>query len=196
MLVETLVRSGLGRFVVRRAGYARTADIIGDLLPVVPAGARVLDVGAGTCDVAAALTVRGRDVVALDVRDTSCVPGLRPQLYDGKRLPFEDASFDWALLIDVLHHTDPDRLLAEAGRVARNVFVHEDVYSTERQRQLTRVMDAVLNLEFVGHPHANRDDAGWRATFARLGFVLEEASSRDFWRYFSCATYVLRSPSR
>lgn len=196
MLVEALTRTRLGRRLVRGAGRGRTADILGDLLPVVPPGSRVVDIGAGTCDIAADLASRGREVVAVDVRDVSCVPRLRPILYDGRRLPFADRSFDWALLVDVLHHTEPDMLLREAARVAANVFVHEDVYTTARQRRLTYVMDSITNLEFIGHPHANRDDAGWRASFDRVGLSVERASYRDFWRFFTCATYVLRSEER
>ena len=43
-------------------------------------------------------------------------------LYDGERLPFDDATFDLAFAINVLHHVDrPDRrpLVAELGRVTK-----------------------------------------------------------------------------
>ncbi len=41
-------------------------------------------------------------------------------LYDGKRLPFEDASFDSILCADVLEHTpEPANLVAEMARVLR-----------------------------------------------------------------------------
>jgi SAM-dependent methyltransferase len=49
-------------------------------------------------------------------------PGAGYRVYDGRRLPFDDASFDVSFAICVLHHVDPaDRrpLVAELGRVTR-----------------------------------------------------------------------------
>jgi len=42
------------------------------------------------------------------------------QLYDGRKLPFADGSFDTVLLVSALHHADnPDEVLREAARVAQ-----------------------------------------------------------------------------
>jgi len=49
-------------------------------------------------------------------------PRAEYSLYDGGRLPFDDATFDLAFAINVLHHVDPrDRrpLVAELGRVTK-----------------------------------------------------------------------------
>jgi SAM-dependent methyltransferase len=158
--------------------------------PYLTARERVVDVGAGTCQVAAALHGLEIDIVPVDVHDLSCVDDLTPTLYDGTYLPFDSASFDVALLVNVLHHvSDPDRMLLEAMRVADRIIIHEDIYRSPTQRRLTELMDSITNMEFIGHPHSNRDDAGWRRTFARLGLTVLDAKYRSFWKVFVNATY-------
>jgi SAM-dependent methyltransferase len=47
--------------------------------------------------------------------------------FNGEVIPYEDASFDGVMFIDVLHHTqDPMVLLREATRVARKAVVIKD----------------------------------------------------------------------
>src|SRR6266403_726503 len=48
-------------------------------------------------------------------------------LFDGRRIPYDDESFDAVMMIDVLHHTDdPAALLGEARRVARQSILIKD----------------------------------------------------------------------
>ncbi|MCA9646287.1 MAG: methyltransferase domain-containing protein [Myxococcales bacterium] len=192
MLTDMLVRNRLSRRLLQIAGTRRTDDIVSELLPHIPVGSTVIDIGAGTCDVAARLIDHGRHVIPVDVRSVSCVDSLAPVLFDGHTLPFADDSFEWALLVDVLHHTDPERLLCEAARVSSRIIVHEDIFTSRTQMLLTFAMDSITNLEFVGHPHSNKSDAGWRRLFRIHGLTVQHASQRDFWRAFTCATYVLR----
>ena len=120
----------------------------------------------------------GHQVSALDVANQSLTDSVVPQLFDGKSIPFDDSSFDVALLLTVLHHChDPDRLLGEASRVARQVFVIEDVYRGRLQKALTLAADSVLNVEFRGHPHNNRSVDQWLATFERLALSGTQVAS-------------------
>lgn len=173
----------------------RTADIAGHVLPHVQLGERILDIGAGTCQVAEAIIQRGHDVTLVDVADGSLVPGLHPHIYDGQRLPFPDDSFDVALLITVLHHIPrPDDTLVEARRVARRIAIIEDVYESNAEKWLTWIGDSWLNREFFGHPHSNRTDQGWRETFERFDLRLVEARQKMHWFFpfrFRHAIYVL-----
>ncbi len=54
--------------------------------------------------------------------------------YDGKRLPFEDNSFDCVLIVDVLHHTDkPSKVLKEAKRVSKkNILIKDHYWKTKK----------------------------------------------------------------
>lgn len=195
MFFYQLLRLSFVRRFVRWSQLGRTKAIMADISPSLKKGDRVVDIGSGGCSVADALMERGFFVTAVDVRDSSCVPSIKPVLYDGKHLPFADKSFDVALLITVLHHTpDPDQVLREAGRVAKRVILQEDVFRSTWQRYATYVMDSVLNLEFFGHPHTNRSESEWKRTFKKLGFSQVSGQARRFWKLFLSATYVMRSP--
>lgn len=103
----------------------------------LPAGGRVLDVGAGSGDLPRAVTGWARrarlpvHVTALDVHAATVMicrertrddPAIRCVLGTGLRLPFDGGTFDAALLSMTLHHMEgPDQLtiLGELARVAR-----------------------------------------------------------------------------
>jgi ubiquinone/menaquinone biosynthesis C-methylase UbiE len=102
-----------------------------DLLGAIP-GHRILEVGCGLGDDAAALAGRvapGGAVVAVDgsqaMVDAAAqrhgdVAGLSFELADATELPFEDASFDGCRIDRVLQHiADPARAIAEMARVLR-----------------------------------------------------------------------------
>jgi SAM-dependent methyltransferase len=88
------------------------------------AGRMVVDLGCGLGGYSKVLSERGFDVRGFDVVpeyvERARVLGVRADVYDGKRLPLEDDSVDTVILIEVIEHLEqPQRLLAEAGRVAR-----------------------------------------------------------------------------
>jgi SAM-dependent methyltransferase len=89
---------------------------------------RVLDVGCGVGLTDGALLPHVESLEGVDVspgmieRARVANPAAEYQVYDGRRLPFDDATFDISFAICVLHHIDPaDRrpLVAELGRVTR-----------------------------------------------------------------------------
>lgn len=141
----------------------------------IPRGSQVLDIGGGWGFYAEPLR-RARDcrVTVLDVVE----PGFRKTpvvVYDGKKFPFPDRSFDVSLLVTMLHHVpDPERVLLEAKRVTRRaVIVVEDLYQTLWGRWWTILRDQIFNLEFVGHPRQFRKKEDWFQCFRRLGFGLQ-----------------------
>lgn len=154
--------------------------------------ARVLEIGSGPGSLVEALRASGHEVVAIDVDDTAYAPSLRPMMFDGETIPFADGAFDLALLATTLHHArDPDRLIGEAARVAQRVIVIEDIYTSEAQRRLTLFADSLTNMEFEGHPHNNRDDAGWRVAFTAAGLRVLRAETKPYAGLFLQALYEL-----
>ncbi len=165
----------------------RAEGVVGWFRRYLRPGDCILDIGAGSCNVAEVLGEAGFRTTPLDLRNLSFVPQLAPVLYDGQRIPFEDKSFDVALLVFMLHHTEnPDAILEEASRVARRLIVIEDIYRGPVHRQVTFFFDSLLNWEWRGHPHSNRSDAQWKATFARLGLSMQGARYRLSRRSLSC----------
>jgi hypothetical protein len=81
-------------------------------------------------------------------------------------------------LITVLHHVpsivhapfvlEATRVLKPGGRL----LILEDVYRGAFERRLTQLMDSVMNIEFAGHPHANRCLTEWLAVLDRLKLSL------------------------
>ena len=192
-LVASIRRHPALRDFVYRLGRRRAAIIVRWIRPCLRPGDLILAVGAGTGTVTELLRRRW-DTTPLDIEDLTFVPGLKPVLYDGSRMPFPDRAFDVAVVSTVLHHvTDADAILREAARVARRVIVVEDVVSGRANRFATYALDSLLTLEFAGHPHTNRSDAGWRATFRRLGLEVRRAEYRSSLLVLRHALYCLES---
>ena len=95
----------------------------------VPPGCSILEVGAGTGEQACELARRGFSVKAIDVptSEYGMHRVFEVQDYDGKRVPFPDASFDVVFSSNVLEHLpDLPGMLAEMRRVLRpgGICVH------------------------------------------------------------------------
>ena len=92
-------------------------------------GESVVDLGCGFGAYAVRIGASGRRVVGVELDphavDRARAVGVDAQVGDVTSLPFDDAGFDTAVLVDVLEHVpDPVRVLREALRVARsNVLV-------------------------------------------------------------------------
>lgn len=191
------VVSLLGRFpplrrLVYRLLHPRARGIVAWIEPCLRSDDRIVDIGCGTGNVSELLREAGWSVTAVDVEDLSLTARVRPVIYGGAVLPFDADRFDVALVSCILHHVgDHEALLREAARVAPRIVVIEDVYRTRARRYATAVVDSLLTLEFLGHPHSNRTDAGWRRLFARLGLELRDANYRRTLGVFRQARYSL-----
>ena len=98
---------------------AAEAEVI---LKRFPAGARVLEIGAGTGQQAQEIRRRGFDIEAIEIPDSNYNQDrLFPITdYDGRHIPFPDASFDVVFSSNVLEHVRALPVLhAEIQRVMR-----------------------------------------------------------------------------
>lgn len=155
------------------------SQAIADLLP---ANARVLDIGCGSGDVAVAVMrlrpdvqIEGVDVL---VRDAPAIP---VQEYDGKTIPFADGAFDVAMMIDVLHHTDdPANVLAEARRVStRGVVIKDHFRNGLLAGPTLRFMDWVGNAPHgVRLPYNYLSRSEWAGIWQRLGLRATKLTDR------------------
>ena len=148
----------------------------------LPAQSRILDIGGGWGFYADPLTRRGHQVTVLDV----VKPGFQKApviLYEGKRVPFGEKSFDVSLLITMLHHvSEPELLIQEAKRVTRKMLiVVEDIYHHPLGRWWTILRDQLYNFEFFGHPRQFKKREEWIALFKQLGFSLLEERKVYTW---------------
>ena len=130
------------------------------LLPYLPEGGRIIDIGAGSGTVSLVLSEKARAHFTLaDVIDWN-VTQLPLVLFDGEHLPFADKEFDAAMLVDVLHHSEKERqLMQEALRVAKRVVVLEVVLENPLIQLWEDVFDNLQWLLYgmpVGIHHRNK----------------------------------------
>lgn len=162
-----------------RATSARIEDAhlernLGTIAPHVRAGARVLDIGAWDCRLAAALRDRhGARVLCVDVVDRNRTD-VELRLLRGATVPVDDERFDVVILLYVLHHAPDDlALLREARRVLAPggiVLVAEDRADSFGQRAVTVGFHVWLRIfAGMGWKGSFRAASAWRARFADAG---------------------------
>lgn len=161
--------------------FGRRVRVLSELLaPLLPAGARVLDVGCGNGLVARSIMglrpdteIRGADVL---VREGAHIP---VEAYDGLSLRYDDDAFDALLLVDVLHHTtEPKAVLREAARVAaRSIVLKDHLLEGFLAGPTLRFMDWVGNAHHrVSLPYNYWRRELWQDTFDALGLRTERWS--------------------
>jgi ubiquinone/menaquinone biosynthesis C-methylase UbiE len=91
----------------------------------------------------------GVNIICLDVvnEHQTDVPFL---MYDGKKIPYEDNTFDAVLLIYTLHHCDdPIEVLKEARRVSKGkIIIFEDTYTNFFNKLLAKIFDYYSNKKY------------------------------------------------
>ena len=149
----------------------REAVLARSIEAVLPADVRsVLDVGCGDGIISEAIARSGREVEGVEVHSReSC--RVKYSLFDGRKLPFPDASFDAVMLVDVLHHTDNiEDLLTECRRVARKCIVIKDhTWSNRLDFGVLRFMDWVGNRSYgVRLIYNYQKKSQWQAIFRNI----------------------------
>lgn len=175
---------------LHRPIYERRIEVLKALIiEHLRAGDRVLDVGCGSGAlgraildspaVPAGVTVGGAEVAPR--------PGalIEVTAYDGKALPFEDASFDVVIVADVLHHErEPAALLRECGRVSRRLlFIKDHKVEGPLAHPRISLIDWAANAGYgVECLFRYETLSGWRSVLRELGLtVVEERTSMDLY---------------
>ncbi len=162
--------------------------------PHIARNASLLEIGSGPGSTLTAFKADGRNIIGIDVKDNAYHPSLSPTLYSGNHLPYVDNHFDIAMLLTTLHHIQtPDQTLQEAARVAKSVIIIEDIYTNFPQEIITKFADSMSNLEFMGHPHANRNHQEWLECFETLNLPLLHTSQKTYIGIFLQALYILET---
>lgn len=137
-------------------------------------GQTILDIGSGNGLITKVLREKKYIVTPLDVQEGQYEDSVRPVVYDGKKMPFADQSFDTGILLTILHHTkNQEEIISEAARVCRQLIIMEDIYSTQLQKYYTFFLDSFVNMFYSSCPHTNRTDKEWKSLFAKLNLNLE-----------------------
>jgi ubiquinone/menaquinone biosynthesis C-methylase UbiE len=140
---------------------------VAQIVPLIPRGATILEIGAGAGWQARKLSERGFEVKAIDVAGSpyegqrTCDVGI----YDGKTIPFPDDSIDVVFTSHVLDHV-PERtaLQAEMKRVLRPGGFAVHIVPTVSWRVWTMV---------THYPHR------WKQMMALLGERLFAGNGRN-----------------
>jgi SAM-dependent methyltransferase len=161
-----------------KAVFGRRIEVLASALAdLIPANARVLDIGCGSGTLAVAIMALRPDVTIEGI-DVLVRPGTAIHVteYDGETIPWPDNHFDVALFVDVLHHTDdPGRVMAEAKRVAKHGVVIKDHFRDGLFADTTlRFMDWVGNAAHgVRLPYNYLSGREWRQLWSSLGLSVE-----------------------
>jgi len=167
----------------------RLRVLVGEILPRLRPGDRVLDVGCGNGTLGAALTADPLCPPEVTVEGLERVvrggEPIRVHAYDGKTMPMPDKTFDAVIVADVLHHEEqPERLLRECVRVSRRLVIVKDHRITgPLTKARVSLMDWAANAPY-GVPCLFRYNTldQWRAQPAMFGAAIEhELTSMDLY---------------
>jgi ubiquinone/menaquinone biosynthesis C-methylase UbiE len=131
------------------------AELIDALSELVPPGARILDIGAGTGHLALPLAARGFEVLAVEpaqemlarLRDSASALGTRVTSIHAaaESLPLQDGSVDLIVVADAVHFIDAELGGRELARVLRRggslAIVTSEPADTPFMRAVVRTME-------------------------------------------------------
>jgi SAM-dependent methyltransferase len=175
-LIAKRVVKPLHQRTVSGGRIQRLAHYLNQILPADP-DLTGLDVGCGS-GVLAKTLMQTCPQVNLSGVEVLVRPGTEINVtqFDGITLPFADKSFDFTILVDVLHHTDdPAILMQECVRVSRQfVLVKDHVQRSWWDIARLRFMDWVGNRGYdVYLPYNYLSEQQWQALYQQVGLTCE-----------------------
>jgi len=143
---------------------------------------KVLDVGCGNGVVSKVLIeTLNFDLTGTDILDYRKENIPFKKMETKNKLPFDDNSFQFVMLNDILHHAeDIEKLIIESSRLAPNLLIFED-----KESILLKILDVGLNYLYCNKmpvPFNFKTEEEWCLLFKKLGFNYEKAEiSYPFW---------------
>ena len=174
---------------------SRVDPIIASFASVIKPHSRIIDIGAGKGLLAQEMAQQfDARVILVDVASYNQTD-LPLTVCDSRALAFADDSFDYALLSFVLHHSqNPDAILREALRVAREIIVVENDVRGKVRGAVTRLIDSWPAVRYGTPPcHLTRTRDEWLKWFA--GFPVQTQVLQEFaleFGFFRNITVLLR----
>lgn len=160
----------------------RVNTLSNTLSKLLDTNSTILDVGCGDGTLAKrifeysnAAQVTGIDVL---IRKDCVIPNTK---FDGIKIPFDNNSFDYILLVDVLHHTEnPELLFEECIRVAKKgVLIKDHINNSTLDYYTLRFMDRVGNARYdVNLPHNYLSSSQWNELFKKHNLVISNVINR------------------
>ena len=151
----------------------RIRRLTSHLTDMFPRDASVLDVGCGSGHLARTIKQERDDLSfgGIDVllREKTWMP---VRTFDGRSIPFDSASMDVVMFVDVLHHAaDPMALLREAARVAKkSVIIKDHLLEGVLAESTLRYMDRIGNARYgVALPGNYWQRHRWDEAFMTIG---------------------------
>jgi len=145
-------------------------------------GKKILDFGLGMGSLAKCMLDDGYNVIGLDVDNTSLWKDIQPVIYDGKKIPFRDDSFDNTTVICVLHHCqNQEKILKEIMRVSKRAVVIEDTYRNQLEHIAISIRDSIENWEFYKHTY--RSYPNWEKLCETNGWKVKHVKSWSSWDF-------------
>lgn len=143
-----LVPQELFKKIAKNLENSETNDRLDNMRPHIKPGFSILDVGAGSGIFSKRVSEEfNANVIGVDIIDYKD-EDIDVHLFDGKKIPFDDNSFDIVFAAFVLHHDKRHApLLKEMRRVSRKtIIVYEDTYFTFLQRLFVCFNDFFANM--------------------------------------------------
>lgn len=142
-----------------------------------PTSKKILDLGCGACCISKQLQLSGREVTPMDVVDKGVC--LKPELFDGMKIPYADKVFDLGICSYVLHHTDnQELLLKELQRVCKKILLIENTPSNKVEWEYAFKH---AKSEWGKCEKCFKDDATWMEEFNKLGIKVVAKETMSKW---------------
>lgn len=148
-------------------------------IKLIKQNSKVLDFGAGDLYISKLIQDSCNcKIVGADIIDYG-TDYVEKVTFTGNKLPFEDKSFDYVIVTEVLHHIEYDQqkaMLEELKRVAKQIVILEDAPNA-----LTRLIDRFHNEGDMPVPLAFRNKGEWMKFLSKIGDVEYIEIKRPFW---------------